>query len=281
MLKAKRILHFSLVLAVLLTGCVEQIGEPMSSPEKEPIQTAPYFEPSPSTQPFPSANPTPSVQLEPTLQQVKGSYFDNTLFVGDSIMENVRRYTVTQRQEGETLGTAQFLTCSTGIALADIIGEWERGVQFSYQGKEQPLEKIVAEIAPQRVFLLLGMNDIAGAEGPISVIIDRYIRLISNLQAVNPDMEIIIITSTPKVASQWLPEYLPNRNFGNELIGEYAAELVKMCQEMEIPCIDLYTALKDENGALPDAYCLDGYVHLNDVGSAAVVDTLNAFAEGR
>lgn len=274
MMKVKHLFYVIPTLAILLTGCAVQTWEPVPSLTANPIEGL-------SPEPTASVTFIPSAQAEPFPQKPEENYFDNALFVGDSIMEGIRRYTVVQRQEGEALGRAQFLTCSTGIALADLVGDWERNIQFSYQGTEQPLERIVAEIKPQRVFLLLGMNDIAGAEGPVSDIIDRYSRLIYSLQETRPGMELIVITSTPKTSSQWLPEYLPNRHFGNELIGEYAAALVEMCKEMEIPCIDLYTALKDEHGALPDVYCLDGYVHLNDAGAATVVEILNDFAATR
>ena len=45
--------------------------------------------------------------------------------------------------------------------------------------------------------------------------------------------------------------------------------------------MDTYESLKDENGAWPDNFCRDGYIHLNHQGAAVVVDALNAFVEGR
>ena len=45
--------------------------------------------------------------------------------------------------------------------------------------------------------------------------------------------------------------------------------------------MDAYEALRDEDGALPDELCRDGYVHLNHQGAAVVVEALEAFAEGR
>ena len=57
--------------------------------------------------------------------------------------------------------------------------------------------------------------------------------------------------------------------------------LTQMCREQGIPYVDAYESLKGENGALPDDFCRDGYIHLNHQGAAVVVDALNAFAEGR
>lgn len=273
-MKSICLLFLGLAVALSLTGCTSKAEEPSPTPEPAPPSlSVETFSPPPPALPTPS--PTPSPEPE------EGNYFDNALFVGDSIMEGIRRYAAVQRQEGELLGNAQFLTCSTGIALADLVGDWERGIQFSYQGEERPLEEIVAEIAPRRVFLLLGLNDLASPDPVTADIVDRCIRLIGSLQTACPGVECVVITNPPKVASRWLPDYTPNRSFGNELIGAYVADLKLACSERNIPYVDAYGALKDENGALPDSYCLDGYVHLSPQGAAAVVEALEAFAEGR
>lgn len=268
---------WGLALALLFAGCVQPTEE--LSPSTEPTHTLPPSEsvPPPSTE-LPIPTPTPS----PPPVEEEGEYFDNALFVGDSIMEGIRQYVAAQRQEGEMLGSAKFLTSTMGVSLADLIGDRELGVGFAYQGEEKSLEDIVVEIAPRRVLLLLGLNDLASdPNAVVADIVERYSRLISNLQAASPGTEFIIITNPPKVASQWLPDYTANRRFGNQLIDEFVSALTQMCQEQGIPYVDAYESLKDENGALPDNFCRDGYIHLNHQGAAVVVDALNAFAEGR
>lgn len=126
------------------------------------------------------------------------------------------------------------------------------------------------------------LNDLASdPNAVVADIVDRYSRLIANLQAASPRTEFIIITNPPKVVSQWLPDYTANRGFGNQLIDEFVSALTQMCREQGVPYVDAYECLKDENGALPDDFCRDGYIHLNHQGAAVVVDALNAFAEGR
>lgn len=276
----KKIYLFLLGLAIVLSfaGCVQQT-EGLSPPSEEPTYT---LSPSESIS-FPSvALPVPTQTPSPPPAEEEGGYFDNALFVGDSIMEGIRQYVVAQRQEGDMLGTAQFLTSTMGVSLADLVGDRDWGAAFSYKGEERSLEDIVAEIAPRRVFLLLGLNDLASDTNPVVTdIVSRYSRLISNLQAASPGTEFIIITNPPKVASRWLPDYTANRGFGNQLIDEFVTALTQMCREQGIPYVDAYESLKDENGALPDDFCRDGYIHLNHQGAAVVVDTLNAFAEGR
>lgn len=270
---------WGLTLALLFAGCVQPTEE--LSPTTEPTHTLSLAE----SVPFPSTElltPAPAPTPSPLPVEEEREYFDNALFVGDSIMEGIRQYVAAQRQEGEMLGSAKFLTSTMGVSLADLVGDRELGVGFTYQGEEKSLEDIVVEIAPRRVFLLLGLNDLASDPNVVVAdIVERYSRLISNLQAASPGTEFIIITNPPKVASQWLPDYTANRRFGNQLIDEFVTALTQMCQEQSIPYVDAYESLKDENGALPDNSCRDGYIHLNHQGAAVVVDTLNAFAEGR
>ena len=278
-MKRYRLLLLGLFAALALTGCAPSGWAP--SPTPEPTPASPPAETlSPPSLALPTPSPAPS--LEPPPESEEGSYFDNALFVGDSIMEGIRQYVAVQRQEGELLGTAQFLTTTMGVSLADLVGDRDNGVRFSYQGEERPLEDIVADIAPRRVFLLLGLNDLASDQDPvITDIVERYIRLIDSLQTACPGVECVIITNPPKVASQWLPDYTANRRFGNALIQELVDGLTQMCRENNIPYVDDYEGLKNENGALPDAYCRDGYIHLNHQGAAVVVEALEAFAEGR
>lgn len=121
----------------------------------------------------------------------------------------------------------------------------------------------------------------AATDPEIDVIIDRYSRLVSNLRTLGPNSEIIIITPTPKTASSWLPDYTKNRNFGNKLISDFVVALIQMCDDLDVEYINVHELLRDENEALPDDYCRDGYVHLNDIGSKLVVDALYDFSVGK
>lgn len=280
-MKPFRLLVPGLTLALILAGCAADAATPAQPPEPPPTPAAEAAPPFAAPAPALAEAPEPS-QPEPPQEPEEGGCFDNALFVGDSIMEGIRQYVAARRQEGEALGTARFLTSTMGISLADLVGDRSPGVQFSYKGEEQPLEDIVADINPRRVFLLLGLNDLASDPDPVVLdVVDRYIDLISQLRSTCPGVEFIVVTNPPKVASQWLPDYTANRNFGNELIGDFVDELKAACGEWDIEYVDAYEALRDEQGALPDQLCRDGFLHLNHQGAAVVVEALEAFAEGR
>ena len=182
---------------------------------------------------------------------------------------------------GPPWGRQNSLPPSWGITLADLVGDNDPGMYYSYGGKEAPLEELIDGMDVNRIFLLLGLNDLSATTATTEECVERYTRLITNLKETFSGAEVFVITNPPKVASSWLPDYATNRSFGNERIGEFVSALTAMCDENEVPYVDAYGALRDDTGALPDDFCRDGYVHLNNAGSAVVVDALYAFAADR
>jgi len=196
-------------------------------------------------------------------------------------MEGIRQYVAGERKKQTMLGQAKFITSVMGVSLADLVGDNDPCLYYNYKGKEAPLEELIADMDIDRVFLLLGLNDLSATTAPVDEIIERYSRLIEDLNRILPNAEIVVITNPPKVASSWLPGYTANKSFGNERISEFVSALVRMCEDSGIPYVDAHQLLKNEAGVLPDDYCRDGYVHLNNAGSKVVVDALYAFADER
>lgn len=252
--------------------------------EKPEVSPAPEPSPAVSQQPSSEPAPTPEAAPEPSAapqREELEDYFDNAVFVGDSIMEGVRQYVAKNRGKEPTLGGAQFLTSTLGVSVAELLQGEKEGAFYRYNGKNQPLLQILPQMGCTRIFLQLGLNDMAAENPVVEKSIEQYSQLIDVLRSAVPGAEIIVITNPPKVASTWLPSYTPNRNFNNQLISEYVDALIAMCDARGIPYVDAHAALQNENGALPDDHCRDGYVHLNDAGSKVVVDALYQFAAER
>ena len=229
--------------------------------------------------PTPEPSPPPTPEPTPTRND---AFFDASLFIGDSILEGIRLYTVQNRNKETTLGSAEFLTSQAGIALKDLLGERDWGLGYRYRGESLPLEEILARIGPSRVFLLLGLNDLADEDGnDAAAAVERYGRFLDKLQEWLPEAELTVLLNPPKVASSWLPDYTANREFSNELIRDFDEGLRSLCEERGVPCVDLYAALADGEGFLPTRYCSDGFLHLNGDGAAAAVQALYDYAAER
>ncbi len=248
-------------------------AEPVPTPSEE-------LPPEPDSEESPTPVPSESAGAVVTAEQLE-AYFEDAVFIGDSIMEGIRQYVAKNRGKEPTLGNAQFLTSTLGVSVAELLEGEKEAPFYRYNGKNQPLLQILPQMNCRRIFLQLGLNDMAAANPVVEKSVEQYSQLVDLLQSTVPDAEIIIITNPPKVASGWLPSYTPNRNFGNKLIAEYVDALVQMCENRGIPYVDAHAALLDGNGALPDDYCRDGFVHLNDAGSEVVVEELYRFAAER
>ena len=210
------------------------------------------------------------------------AYFCGALFIGDSILEGVRQYVNAARAEGDMLGDAKFLSSVEGVALSDLLGDRDRGRRYVWQGAKAELKDIVDGLEIRRFFLFMGLNDLADGDfGDAAEVADRCMHLVSLLREWKPEAEILVMTLPPRTASSWLPDYTPNRDFSNALIGEYTAALTAACEERGIPVIDIHAALRDENGALPEEYCSDGFIHLSRAGREAVVSALYAYASDK
>lgn len=248
-----------------------EIFEPTAEPTIEP-----------SALPTPAVEATPEHTIEPSAEtnsiDVDDSYFTNSVFVGDSVIEGLAQYVRAQRNSGVSmLSDAKFLTTTYGIKIADIVGD-TADVSYSYQGAEKPLETILREMGVTRAFIMLGMNDMASALA-VDETIDRYRRMLALLVDTNPEVDIIVFTVTPKTATKWLPSYCANKNFGSPLLNELAEEIKAVCVEEGYKCFDINAVVRDANGNLPDDYSRDDYVHINNKCSEVVLTALREFAK--
>lgn len=283
---------FAAILLIGLTACRSENPAP-GSDVSLPVQSnsvSTGSETTPDSSAPDLGGPLPGSSSEPDSSSVSpgpsaslgggDAYFDRALFVGDSIMEGIRQYVAGERNQQTTLGEAKFISSITGITLADLVGDNDPCLYYSYKGEEALLKDIIADMDVNRVFLMLGLNDLSISGVSVDEAISRYNRLIEDLTRAFPDLEIIVITNPPKVASAWLPAYVTNKNFGNKLIDEFVSALICMCEEQGVPYVDAHQYLVNENGVLPDEYCRDGYIHLNNAGAKVVVDALYDFAAG-
>ncbi|MDR1639287.1 MAG: GDSL-type esterase/lipase family protein [Clostridiales bacterium] len=295
-----------LLLLVLLPSCqalepnsLEQIAAPSpeATPSPSPVPTLteeptvapatdePSEEPSPDVAPEtdypePETDPPELETNSPEPENPKNdAYFDSAVFIGDSVMEGIRQYVARSRKEEAMLGEARFVTTTNGLAIADVVGDWDRGLMFSYKGVEAPLSDIVSGMGAERFILLFGLNDLSADLKPsVPDVIDRYMRMIAMIREASQGAEIIVLASTPKTVSNWLPPYVLNNGFDNELISSFVDGLAAMCQSEGIGYIDIHSVLMDESGALPAEYSRDDFVHLNDAGAKIVVDMLYDYA---
>lgn len=180
------------------------------------------------------------------------AYFENSVFLGDSIMLGFRNYTRKQASDS-FLKQIQFLAAGSYSASNSLWEVTAESVHPLYQGKKLQAWDSIEKIAPDKVFICLGLNDlnISGLQGSL----DNYKELIRRIQEKSPEVEIHIISMTYTLAGA------SSGKLNNDTIREYNLMLLDAAIENGWGYIDVANALADDNGDLAEAYCSDGFVH--------------------
>ena len=139
--------------------------------------------------------------LVPAGEAVAAQWFDEVAFVGDSVSVMLEQY----NSSAAALGKATFL-CSVSLSQQNALS-YDTGSQRLPEypkgsGQHPKLEDAIAAAGAKKVYLMLGMNCIAGG-------VDRacqdLVTLVGRIQAKSPDTAILIQSVTPMTADSPLP----------------------------------------------------------------------------
>lgn len=198
------------------------------------------------------------------------TFFEGSVFIGDSVMMGFRNYVMGQPQG--FLGGPDFLVSgsfSLRMALARIS---ESSIHPVYQGEQRFIWDSIAMLKAKKAFLFFGLNDIdmAGVEGTCA----NYAEVVGNIRNASPETEIYIISMTNVLNGSEVGG-LNNANIRllNEKVKEY-------CETADVQFIDIASFLVDENGGLKQEYCSDGYVHQNAAAYDVWTKVLRWYASG-
>jgi len=209
----------------------------------------------------------------PESAPVEDSYFDDVVFIGDSVSLKLQYYVREKRSsEPDFLGGAQFLTAGSFSYINALKPVTEESVHPTYHGEKMLLEDAVAACGAKKLYIMLGMNDIAGG---------RYEATIANLKTVMgrirekaPDVTFYFQSVTPRTEDSEIG------SLNNEIIRGYNEALLHFCEENGYYFIDVYSALCDEMGDLPPEYCSDPVatggmgIHFTNAACKAWIDYL-------
>ena len=179
-------------------------------------------------------------------EPLKASWFDDAVFIGDSIAGTLQAYA---EQHGE-LGSALFF-CRTNYSLTAAVNG---AMLLYYRGSGYRPKELLPETGAKKVFFLLGMNDVGSYDD--TQYASLWTELVDGIRAGSPEMRIYFQSVTPMARSY------PNNALTNERIDRYNELLRDFCDENGCCYVDVAGGFKDENGALRAELCRDGYVHL-------------------
>jgi lysophospholipase L1-like esterase len=125
----------------------------------------------------------------------------------------------------------------------------------------------------KEAYLMLGMNDWAGASLPDSII--KYGVILDKINIRNPETAVYIQFCTPVTLER---EAAKLNNSNTDLFNNAIMEL---CGERGIDYIDVNTPMKDDKNALKNEYASDSYVHMNAAGCEAWIGALREFVKDK
>ncbi len=193
------------------------------------------------------------------------SYFDDAVFVGDSVSMSLQFYCASTG----ALGKAKFLCAGSFSPTNAHAPITEKSVHPLYNGVKVRAEDGVKLYGAKKVYIMLGINSLE----PFDLCVSNMKLLIDKILWKSPDAKIIIQSVTPMTATSPIERSTLN----NEVIRRYNRELYKMAKENGWYYINVSEALCDINGNLKDEYCSDPKtmgIHFNYTADKEWVDYL-------
>lgn len=263
-----------IVLCLLLAGCAPSVTAPDSPVSAPPAEMpAPTPAATPRLTPVPTATPVPDALLAEGLLD---AFFDDAVFIGDSVTNELRQYVIRQRAERpDFLGAAKFVCCpGYRLSTAASGGFADDGKNLAYRGQFVTPVQAVEQSGASWVFLQLGINGLAGMHSDRSLA--QFERVIDRLLEECPGIHLVVQALTP------LSENICNVYDINSLDwNAFNHELEALCNEKGVFFLDINTAFCDENGYLNPVLSRDQSYHFNSDGNAIYAALLRSFVRAR
>lgn len=262
---------FTMALAEL-TSCNDskKASSSLELQKQTAMADAEHIEPSHSIKP--SHIPKPKYTSNPTKQTtvstekqivtpsegkpVSADYFDDVVFIGDSISEGLKTYVLWKKSELKVdyFGKAEFLTAiSFGLHNALVGNKLP-----TYKGQRLPLEQSVAKMNVNKAYILLGENDLNPY--PTKTIIKNYDEMINKLHSEKPNLKIFIQSITPITREEEKDQTY--KNVTRAKVDEVNKALYQFAKEKGYYYLDVNTAVKDKEGFLSDKYSYSHTCHM-------------------
>ena len=190
----------------------------------------------------------PSSASEPDIPDapVEDSYFEDSVFLGDSRTEGFHLYS--------GLETGQYLF-ATGATVESV---FSKATQETEQGKVSMLDALDG-LEFSKLYIMLGVNELGWPK--TEQFHAQYAKLIDRVRESHPDARIALQSILPISAKQEAKGSYVN----NGRIAEFNAIIVQLAEEKDCTYLDVASAVTGEDGCLRAEETTDG-IHLNTKG---------------
>lgn len=218
------------------------------------------------------------------------TYYSNTIFAGDSLVASFRNYVKTKKKDNPDYFSGIDFRAVNSYLFRYATSRYIREIHGAHLydgGLDATLYTIVMNAQPEKLFVLAGLNDTFTTDYTMAMQeVDetgydraaRYVREMTGLvREASPDTQIYIVSQMPvtRTFEQGINKYEAVRD-RFDLVNETVRQ---ECETLGIHYVDLASGLKDGEGLLPDKYCIDEKIHLNDDGYEIFARELLDFAQ--
>lgn len=196
------------------------------------------------------------------------TYFDNAAIVGDSITYFLFQW----ESKTNYLGNMLFLARG-GVSMNSFVRRFKN---IYYKGKETNLEDAIAKSQVERVYFLMGSNDIsASTQRPY--LFDNWNTMLQRIREKSPDVEIVLISNIPLYGDEQECKQTRFLNY-NSMIEDYNEKLKQFAADNGCMFLDLAYYVEDHCGRMPKIYNQGSY-HMNEAGCLNWMKILRYYAQ--
>lgn len=190
---------------------------------------------------------------------ISRDYFDDAIFVGDSISKGLKLYGVLP---------ASNVIADQNVGLDQIAND--KPVYYTTSGEKRTLFQMLqnSNVSKKKIYLLLGSNGLPHYDNDKHI--QYYETVLDRVMETYPDATIILQSVTP-ITKQAEADYKKrNKDFTNIKINDFNEKIKKLAEEKGVYYLDIREALVDDNGYLSSEYSGGDGVHFKKNGHEAM-----------
>ncbi len=170
--------------------------------------------------------------------------FLDTAFIGNSLVVGLKQTC--------NVSGASFFACQS----LDINGAFQKAFVYDKEnGGKLTILQALSKKQFKRIYLMFGINELGWPYS--SVFVDKYQEFIRQIKVLQPKAEVYVQSILPVTKSCSAKRPI----FTKKNVMDRNKLLKKMCTDLDIVYLNVYSALCDEKGYLPEANSTDG-IHL-------------------
>lgn len=189
----------------------------------------------------------PAETLVPETAAAPKDYFNDALFIGDSITEGIKNSGAIPAKQ---------IIANKNVGLNSVANG--DAVYYTTGTEPKSVLQAINELNPKpgKLYILLGANGMPGLDNESHI--KFYYTLIDQLKKAYPDTLIYTVSVTPMTMNS---DYI--KKFTQKKIDEFNKLIQKMAEEKGVYYLDVQTALKGKDGYMVDDYAPTDGLHMN------------------